>query len=190
MNDLSKLRETSDRVLYTLTADESLKNRILLKAAAGENSNQRRRAFRALPAVCMVVAVLLIGAAALNNLQPVSPAGSVEMNYFAAGDKETVPSGNSFSSEMKEAGPENIVSVEITGTGIIDDPDQCSDLMSLLNEEAIPVEHPAAENAYAVIFRTAEGEEIRFNAEDPYLFGDESWTCPGFFARFRKMLDQ
>ena len=89
MSDPAKLREASEKVLYGLRADDTLKQKILIKAAAGGDAGSRR-AFRPLPVFCGVVAALLVAVIALNGLEPAVPAGSVEINVFAAGDNETV----------------------------------------------------------------------------------------------------
>ena len=74
MSDPAKLREASEKVLYGLRADDTLKQKILMKAAAGGDTGSRR-AFRPLPVFCGVVAALLVAVIALNGLEPAVPEG-------------------------------------------------------------------------------------------------------------------
>ena len=193
MKDLNRLREVSDNVLHDLTAGESLKHRILQQAASGIGE-ERRRVIRLLPAFCGVIAALLVAAIALNGLSPVAPSSSVEMNVFAAGDKETVPPDDRGSEGiflLPGIDPEDVVSVEISGRGVISDPDQCAALMRTLSEEAQPADPAAEMTAGASLnIMTAEGRLISFEAEDPYLSGDGCWSCPGFFTQFSSLLEK
>lgn len=188
MNDLTKLREATDKVLHGLNADESLKHRILQRAAAEDN--KRQHVFRALPAFCSVVAVLLVAVAALNGLQPVSPAGSVEMYVFAAGEKETIPPEKESSPLPEGFDPEDVISIELSGVGIIRDSVHCTALTRTLMNGSQKTEPFTASGDVLLQITTSSGNVYRFETDEPYLSGEAYWTCPGFFTLFHRLLDQ
>ena len=82
------LRSATDKALYGLTADESLKQRILLKASQ-TNRTTRDSKVHPVMKLCAVVGVLLLMVVALNSVRPLSPSTPGEMNVFAAGGKDT-----------------------------------------------------------------------------------------------------
>ena len=192
MSDPAKLREASEKVLYGLRADDTLKQKILMKAAAGGDTGSRR-AFRPLPVFCGVVAALLVAVIALNGLEPAVPAGSVEINVFAAGDNETVPpaeDGTGEAAVLAIADPDQVVSVELKGVGTVTDPEQCASLLQVLTGEARPASDgvPSPDGVLKITY--SSGDVALYQTKEPYLTGDASWTCQGFFSLFRPLADQ
>ena len=192
MNDLNRLREVSDRELYGLTADESMKHRILQRATGGADT-ERQRIFRPLPVFCCVIAVLMTGVIALSGIKPVLPSDSVEMNVFAAGYKETVPPSDNqndeFSPIPEDINPESIVSIELRGVGIIDDPAQCFSLIRVLHEESQPAKEAGTPSSSDLIISFSDGKSIVFSTDhSSRLYGNGSWSCPAFFSEFRQLL--
>ena len=192
VKDLTKLHEASDIVLHGLTADESLKHRIILKAVS-EAQNVRPRVFRPMPAFCGIIAVLLLAVALLDGLKPVSPAGSVEINVFAAGDKETVspaePSPSVYLPFPDLIDPADVRSVELSGQGSISNQQDCTALIRILLDESQPSERNVPVSGSVLTIRT-DDDAIIFTVDAPYLFGDGCWCCPGFFSRFSQLLEK
>ena len=71
MTDLNHLRNESEKALYGLKADETLKYRILQNAAA-EPERKTRKSFQLIPVMCVVAAALLFSVLLLNGIPPVS----------------------------------------------------------------------------------------------------------------------
>ena len=192
MSDINKLREVSDQVLHELTADESLKQRILEKAADSSKASPVRT-FRPLTVFCYIMVLLLAAAVALNRLQPVDPAADVEINVFAAGNKETVPP-----EELTEetdrilAGidPEEVVTVKFSESDTITDPELCASLIRILIDDATPAEEPETDYGEKLIIRTERGSEIVFETAAPYLVGDRCWICQSFFSLLQEITDE
>lgn len=182
MKKPEELREVTENVLCGLTADDSLRSRILQKASAA-GQEERRSSFRPVPALCGVLAALLIAVVALNGLNPVSPADPGDMNIFAAGSNDTAEPVL-----LDGIGPDEVASVEITGLGTVSDPEKCAALISLLTEKAAPAgsSDPSAENRLNITL--AGGTVIRFSVDEPVITGDGTWSCPEFFDLFRQEL--
>ena len=87
MIKLENLREETESALYGLTADDSLKYRILQKAAQTP-IEEKKRIFRPFPVLCSVLAVLLLLTVALNQVRPLSTVEAGDITVFAAGRKE------------------------------------------------------------------------------------------------------
>ena len=193
MKDLTNLREVSETVLHGLTADASLKNRILQQAAS-DAENRKPSAFRLVPAFCGVIAALLIAAVALNGLQPVSPAGSVEIKVFAAGDQETVPPGDDAAVDSRSilsgADPSDVYSVELSGSGMVSDRKECAALAGILIRESVPAEPVDPCSADVLTITTVSGQKIMYEAAAPYLIGEKCWSCPGFFTLLEQLLKE
>ena len=190
MNDLTRLREVSDRVLYGLTADESLKRRILQRAA-GNTDAGRKRIFHPIPVFCGVIAVLLAGVISLNSIKPVIPSDSVEMNVFAAGYKETVPPAGNDTDESspfpESINPDSVVRIELRGVGIIDDPKQCFSLIRLLQDKSHPAKAVETSSSSDLIIVFSDGDRFVFGTDNSSsLCGNGSWICPEFFTAFRQ----
>ncbi len=193
MSDLNKLREVSDQILHELTADESLKQRILEKAADTSKVSPIST-FRPLPVFCSIMVLLLTAAVVLNRLQPVNSAADVEMNVFAAGNRETVPPEDGLTGEtgsiLTGIEPEDIVAVELSGSDTITDPELCVSLIRILIDEAVPAEEPETDKDEKLIIRTGHGSEIVFDIAAPYLVGDRCWLCRPFFSMLQEIADE
>ena len=190
MKDLKNLREVSNRVLYGMTADDSLKHRILQRAASGNNLVQNR-AFHPLPVFCTVIVFLLTTVVALNSLQPVGTSGTVEINVFAAGTKETVLSEETASEKnglvLNGINPGNIISVSLSGVGEIIDPQQCAELIQVLTDHTVPSETVSHDNYDVLILRADNGTVVKYDTAEPYLIGDTCWSCEPFFTMIHKI---
>ena len=179
MNRIEDLRSVSENTLHGLIADDSLKFRILRKAA-GEKETRRGFSFRTVPALCGVLAALLVMVLALNTLQPVPAAGPGEINVFAAGsagqENETV--------FMKDFSPDSVVSVELEGSFRTDDPEKCAFLAGILAGKAEKIEAVEIEGDIHLILTASEGTQMTFTVCDPYLIGEDGrcWSCPEFFG--------
>ena len=182
MKKPEELREVTENVLCGLTADESLRSRIL-QNAAGAGREERRSAFRPVPALCGVIAALLIAVVALNGLNPVNPADPGDMNIFAAGSNDTRKSVL-----LDGIDPDEVTSIEITDLGTVSGAEQCAALISLLTEKAAPAgsSDPSAESRLNITL--AGGTVIRFSVDEPVISGDGTWSCPEFFDLFRQEL--
>ena len=177
-----ELRTATDKALCGLTADESLRSRILQKAA-GAGQEERRSAFRPVPALCGVIVVLLIAVFALNGLNSVSPVDPGEMNVFAAGSDDTA-----VSVIPDFVDPEDVVSVEITGIGTLTGAERCAALVSLLREKAAPAESSVPSAKSRLNITLADGSVIRYTVDEPVLSAAAAWSCPEFFDLFRQEL--
>ncbi len=188
MKNPEMLREATDKVLFGLTADDSLKQRILQNAASGRNSSSRRF-FSPVPAFCAVIAMLLITVGVLNNLRPVDPAASVEMNVFSAGSVDISPSPDSEVSVLP-AGfvSENVTSVEMSGYKPVTDPQECAALIAALEESELSAESVDAESAGSVVIHSSDGSSYRFDVCEPYLLSDgQCRRCETFFTLYHEI---
>ena len=70
MSRPEELRQITENTLHSLIADESLKFKILQKAASSEQNDMSRQK-RIIPAFCTVLAFLLIAAFSLNSIRAV-----------------------------------------------------------------------------------------------------------------------
>ena len=183
MKNPEELREVSEKVLFGLTADDSLKQRILQNAvSAGRTSS--RKLFSPVPAFCTVIAMLLITVGVLNSIRPVDPAATVEMNVFSAGSVDISPSPDA-SDSVFPAGfqAEAVVSVELTGRNAITDPRKCRALADALMNCTVSDESPDLNDAGKVTILCDNGTIYQYNASDPYLSDDSKcWSCEEFFS--------
>lgn len=188
------LREVSDQVLHGLTADDSLKFRILQQAAEGKGK-ELRHGFHPLPVFCTAVAALLIAVLVLNSLKPVDPASPAEMNVFAAGADETAhpvdrQESISLSYVLNTVKPENVTSVASSGIGKTEKTDQCAALIRLLQEKAVITDSadPSAHESLTITF--TDGTVCYIGAEEPFLIGDVCCSCPSFFSQLRQYVEK
>ena len=184
MNRIEDLRSVSVNTLHGLVADDCLKFRILQKAVSGETETRRGLSFRIVPALCGVLAALIVMVLALNTLKPVPAVGPGEINVFAAGgtgqEKEAI-FNEGFS-------PESAVSVELEGTFRTDDPEKSAFLAGVLADKAQKIEGVEIEGDIHVILTAAGGTKMTFTVCNPYLVGDEDgrcWSCPEFFESMK-----
>ena len=189
MNNLNNLRDITDKALCGLTADESLKHRILQRAASTSESSGNRPLFL-IPVCCTVLAVLLVAVSFLNGLQPVTPAAPGEINVFAAGNDDTMYTSDHDLTPVDPSIPyDTISSVELTGFGVIEDPSLCSLLFSTIQEKSVPAVSPASEELTQLTIVVNDGTVIHFETEDPYIFSDQCWYCPEFFELVRQSFE-
>ena len=188
MRNIEDLRQASDHVLGGLAADESLKFKILQKASrSGQDASQRL--IRAVPVLCSLIVLLVVGIIALSRLQPVDPSSPVEMNVFAAGSKET-------DHPEKNGGPAAGVfpaaarSVTVPGTGNVSDTEQCAALIRTLLQDAVSSEGIILDSAEQLEIIAEDGTVYRYSVKDPFIAGNGTWSCPGFFRLFRQYTGQ
>ena len=191
MIHLRDLPQITDKTLHGLTADDTIKHRIIQKVTESGRPEPQKR-FRPVPVLCGLIAAALIAAIALNGINPVQPVSPGEMNVFAAGSKDSdstvaIPE----SGFLPELEPDAVVSIEITGLGKCTDPSACASLISTLKDEAVLYESNAALSGAAQLQITLrDGSPMIFYADEPCLFGDQCYLCPTFFECFREALDR
>ncbi len=174
-----ELRSATDKALYGLTADESLKQRILLKASQ-TTETRRDSVFRPVMKLCAVVGVLLLMVVALNSVRPLSPSTPGEMNVFAAGGKDTA--GTPFSQiDIKKVAGISIGSVDYQ------DEARCAEMIRMLQSESKEADVEIPDNGERIVIRMEDGKEYAFCINEPYVFNDEKcWTCSGLFTLLQK----
>lgn len=186
-----KLHEATEKALYNLTADESLKQRILQKAAAAETDTQKRRRFTSIPAFCTVMAALMLILVVMNGLQPVDPAASVEINVFSAGSSQDVSvAGNEYADVLDNLDPNQVVSVELTDVGTVSDPEACASLVSLLQHNSVSSDYSIEKAVHTLYIISSDGSSLSFVAEEPYLSSGSTWSCVEFFDRLHHLIGQ
>ena len=154
MNRIEDLRRVTDNTLHGLIADDSLKFRILQKAAqSGQDS--RKRAFRPVPVLCSLIALLVVAVVALSTLKPVAPSNPGEMNVFAAGSKET-------DAPYTSIDPDTVISVELSGIGTVTDPEQCAELIALLQQDEAVSASGAQEEGSELTVTSGDGTVYRY----------------------------
>ena len=170
-----ELRSATDKALYGLTADESLKQRILLKASQTPQS-RRDSVFRPVMKLCAVVGVLLLMVVALNSVRPLSPSAPGEMNVFAAGGKDTA--GTPFS----QIDIDHVSGVSVGSTDY-QDKTQYIELIRILQAEAKETDAEIPDGGKQIIIRMEDGKELSFGICEPYVYNDDKcWTCNGLFT--------
>lgn len=178
------LRQITDNTLHSLIADESLKFRILQKAASSEQIDKSRQK-RLIPVFCTVLAALLIAAVSLNSIQAVPSSVPGELNSFTAGGTD-----HASSFPLPEGfDPDSVLSVEMEGLGTVNDPGQCAALTQLLIDQSISYDQdPDADGK--LIITSSGGQTFVFEVSNPYLISQDNqcWSCPGFFSEFSKMI--
>ncbi len=183
MNRIEDLRSVSENTLHGLVADDSLKFRILQKAS-GETETRRGISFRTVPALCGVLAALIVMVFALNTLKAVPSAGPGEINVFAAGGaaqeiEPFFPAG---------VAPESFVSVELEGSFRTDDPEKCALFAGILAEKAEKAWPVEIEGDIHLILSASDGTVLTYHVCNPYLIGDDGrvWSCPDLFSSLAK----
>ncbi len=188
MSRIEELRQVTDQTLHGLTADDSLKFRILQQAASGTET--KKPSVRPLPVLCAAFAALLVMVLALNSLKPVSNVPG-EINVFAAGSTEKP-------ADMEQAGllpagfeTGSAVSVELDGAGSVTDPEKCAFLAEILAGKASPSEHVYAACGNHLKITSADGTVLTFGANEPYLIAEDGscWSCPEFFNEMKKEIE-
>ena len=188
MSRIEELRQVTDQTLHGLTADDSLKFRILQQAAAGTET--KKPFIRPLTVLCAAFAALLVMVLALNTLKPVSNV-PVAINVFAAGNTEKP-------ADMEQAGPlpggfesDSAVSVELEGAGSVTNPEKCALLAGIISGQAAPAEHVYAACGNHLKITLADGTILTFGADEPYLIAEDGsgWSCPEFFTELRKAIE-
>ena len=190
MNSLNELRHSTEKVLYGLTADESLKQRILQKTEKISETG-KSRTFNTVPVFCSVIAALIFAVLILNGLQPVNPVTPGEISVFTAGnDKNDGPEDSFLLLKEYETEKGPIQSVEISGIGTITDPQICSRLITVLKDYSVLGENREYGDKEEIRIVFSDGKAIRLDAEEPYIIGTSCWSCPEFFTLFRQSLVQ
>ncbi len=183
MSRPEELRQITENTLHSLIADESLKFRILQKAASSEHQD-RSYGRKLVPVFCTVLAALLIAAISLNSIQAVPSSAPGELNSFTAG-------GTNTSSLLPEDfNPDSVLSVRIEHLGSIDDSDHCSALTQLLLDQSVQADLIDSVTDGKLFITTSEGESYVFLIRDPYLISQDNqcWSCPAFFSQFNKLI--
>ena len=190
MNDLDHFREYTDRTLAGLSADETLRNRILAKASGAGEKPVRRFPLRPVLALGSMICVLVLGVVLLNGIHPLpssmEPGG---ITVFAAG--QSIPDGDVAKKRMMpltEMEADSVDSVEWTGVGVVRDASACRSLAKTLVSESVPAEVPGTEAAGRLVFTMKNGSVVQFSVEEPYLFSEDCWSCQPFFEQFRNAL--
>ena len=191
MNNPENLRDITEKVLYGLTADDSLKHRILQQVSQ-QTVKSEKKPFYLIPAFCTVLAALLITVFALNGLPAVNPAVPGEINVFTAGNE------NLSASEDASSGPvdpsvsaDDILSIQITDFGTVLDSQQCAQLFRLLRDESKKAEISYSGARSEIILSVKDGTVLRFYAKEPYIFsGGSCWFCPAFFESARQAVTE
>ena len=191
MMNPENLQQATEKALFNLTADDSLKQRILEKAAGYQTVSRKSRILTSIPAFCTVMAVLMLVLTVMNGLKPVDPASSVEINVFSAGSSDDVsPVDHTGADVFDMLNPDTVVSVELTGIGTITDTEACSSLISLLQHSSVPTDYSFDKSAHTLYIISADGTKLTFNVEEPYLENGSCWSCPEFFVRLHELTDQ
>ncbi len=184
MSSPEDLRQITENTLHSLIADDSLKYRILQKAASSEQTDRLRRK-KLIPVFCTVLAALLIAAVSLNSLQSVPSSGPSELNSFTAGKTDNVSSVF-----PEDFNPDSVLSLEIERLGTIVDADQCSALSLLLLNQSVPADTADPVAGDRLIVTTSNGNTYVFMTENPYLISTDHqcWSCPAFFREFSSLI--
>lgn len=178
-----ELRQATEYTLHGLTADDSLKFRILEKAASS-SASPGRASLHPVPVLCSVLAVLLIAVLGLNSLHPASSVEPVMFNSFSAGYSDSAlplfPDGFN---------PDAVVCVELSGFGRVSDSGQCNALSGILASRAVPADSGNLSSGGILSFTDQSGNTAAFDASAPYLSGEngQCWRCPEFFTMFEQL---
>lgn len=174
-----ELRTATEKALSGLTADESLKQKILLKASESEQK-EHEPVYRPVLKLCAIVGVLLLMVAGLNSIRPLSPSAPGEMTVFAAGGKDS--SGTSIFAQIDTA---DITGIKIGNNEMITD-SLYGDLIRILQSEAKESETEVPAETGLLTLYMKDGTEKVFEISDPYLYKDgKCWICSGFFSRLQ-----
>ena len=190
MNELKNLPEYTDRALNGLVADESLKHRILSKAA--ETGTAKRNPFiRPVMILGTVVAACLLLAVALNNIRPVNNDSQYQMNVFSAGKNETErPAADNGDLFASLSGITDVKRIECASLGDVSDPDDCAGLVRILKAESVEI-HTGQVSGNEMIIHLADGGTVRLFISEPYLFTEDGcWECARFFDAYRELIEE
>lgn len=177
-----ELRTATEKALSGLTADESLKQKILLKASESEQKSHEL-VYRPVLKLCAIVGVLLLMVAGLNSIHPLSPSAPGEMTVFAAGGKDS--SGYTIFAQIDT---DDITGIKIGSNELISD-SRYGDLIRILQSEAKESEAEEPAETGLMILYMKDGTEKVFEISDPYLFKDgRCWICSGFFSRLQDII--
>lgn len=182
MMKLENLREETESALYGLTADDSLKYRILQKAAQTP-AETTKKGFHPFPVLCSVLAVLLLLTVALNHVRPLTPVEPGEMTVFAAGGKE-----EGSTSVFSSISASDIVSMELTSVGKLESSEKCAQLLSMLQQESFPAADEKWDNNEYLIISTSDGQSVKYPVNEPYFLYNTCWECQSFFDLFRNSI--
>ncbi len=186
-----KLHEATDRALYGLTADESLKQRIFQKAAACEASGHKITGRNILPAFCAVMAALVLVLTAVNSLRPVDPASTVEINVFSAGSSDKSDSADSsYPDIFDDLDSNNVISIELSDVGKITDVESCKALISLLKNSAVSADCSFVGSEHSLIIESTDGTKLSFDVTEPYIGKEKCWSCESFFESLHNIIDE
>ena len=186
-----KLHEATDRALYGLTADESLKQRIFQKAAACEASGQKITGRNILPAFCAVMAALVLILTSVNGLRPVDPASTVEINVFSAGSSDKSDSAEtSYPDIFDDLDSNNVISIELSDVGKITDAESCAALISLLKNSAVSADCSFTGSEHSLIIESTDGTKLSFDVTEPFIGAEKCWSCESFFESLHKMIEE
>ncbi|MBR5961243.1 MAG: hypothetical protein IKZ98_09635 [Clostridia bacterium] len=171
-----ELRSATDKALSGLTADESLKQRILLKASQSTQTS-RDSVFRPVMKLCAVVGVLLLMVVALNSVRPLSPSAPGEMNVFAAGGKDTAAAA-----PFAQIDIDHVSGITVGGI-VYQNDDRCADMIRILQSEAKETDADIPANGEQIVIQMDDGTEHTFGISEPYVYSnDKCWICSGFFS--------
>ena len=188
MNKLDNLPEITDHVLHELTADESLKFRIMQTAAQGSVKKTGRSSFHPVPILCSVIAVLLLTVFALNGMKPVDPYKPGNLNVFAAGSL-TTEEPVTLVSPFAGIDASSVRSVLWTGHGSVTSAEDCFSLVNTLQKSTGANEPSAVETENRIIITMNDGTSYSFEEKEPFLISGQAWECSAFFHDFHMMTE-
>ena len=178
------LRDETEKSLFGLTADDSLKARILQKAAQTAEASARKPVIHPVIALCTVVAALLLMVVALNHIHPTDPFSPGEVTVFAAGGID-----ESASVPLSRINTESISSIRFGDTAVITDPELCSSLVRILQNESAIADGVSLSSSDKMIIRMTDDSQYEFTVEEPFISAEQCWSCPAFFLRVHELTD-
>ena len=171
-----ELRTATEKALSGLTADESLKQKILLKAsetAPRNHSILTHPVFR----LCTVAAVLLLMVVSLNSIRPLTHSTTGEMTVFAAGGKDTT-----YDTLFDQINIDDVTCISFGNEKSVMN-EQCTSLIHTLQSKARKSDEDVLETNDQIIISMKDGTDLVFSVQEPYLFrGNDVWICPEFFS--------
>ena len=190
MTDLKQLREVTEKTLYGLTADDTLKQRILEKSIASVPKN--KRIIRLVPVFSAVFTVLLVAAFVLNGLKPVSPAEPGDINVFTAGNENSRNSESDFFQLIEQNDfCDEIISIGIEKLGLVGNHDSCCELICTFLDNS---EHSETTELSVPVMMTVtlkDGTNILLEVEEPYIKQNGVCRkCAEFFSLFHQMVSK
>lgn len=186
MSDLEQLRQATENTLHELTADESIKFRIVKAAAvANDTKTHLNHSIRPIPLICSVLAVLLICVFALNSLQPVPSNVPGNLNSFTAGSSDS-----DISSFFPDSFDHNSVSSISLDNTLLTDHNLCSLLINILQNQTVlaePSKDLTQQGSISIV--TSDGNVYSYDLQNPFLISQDGkwWSCPGFFTEMARL---